>query len=227
MSTRRRSTVERHDVGASERRWVGLVLLAASLGPLAAITSALMTPHISQLPAAVPTNTTPIQHVIVIMKENHAFDNYFGTFPGADGIPSNVSLPDGAGGTVSPHWIDGTSTPDLPHSRTAMLAAYNNGSNDMFAVVANGWAPGLGNSTVGYYDERQLPGYWELASNFTLGDHYFQSVFGPTIPNRLYSIAGQSGGLMSNEIPGSGVDVKTIFDQLEMSGALEGNQLGI
>ena len=28
----------------------------------------------------------PIQHVVVIFKENHCFDNYFGTFPGANGV---------------------------------------------------------------------------------------------------------------------------------------------
>src|SRR5690242_5955262 len=31
-----------------------------------------------------PTNI-PIHHVVVIVKENHTFDNYFGTFPGAEG----------------------------------------------------------------------------------------------------------------------------------------------
>src|SRR5262245_39471021 len=31
---------------------------------------------------------TPIEHVIVIIKENHTFDNYFGSFPGAEGVVS-------------------------------------------------------------------------------------------------------------------------------------------
>src|SRR5437870_384364 len=155
VSTRRRSTVERHDLGASERRWVGLVLLAASLGPLAAITSALMTPQISQPPAAVPTNTTPIQHVIVIMKENHAFDNYFGTFPGADGIPSNITVLDATGGPLAPHWLNATWTWDLPHSREAMLTSFNGGRNDGFAIAADSLFPGLGAVAMGYYDRRE------------------------------------------------------------------------
>jgi phospholipase C len=201
----------------SDRRWFLIIVLAAAIGPMLAITSMFVAPHASPPMSPVRANT-PIQHVVVIMKENHAFDNYFGTFLGANGIPPNVTLPNGAGGTVSPHWINGTWTWDLPHSRSSMLAAYNNGSNDMFAVVANSWVLGLGDSAVGYYDRRQLPGYWELASKFTLADHYFHSVFGPTIPNRLYSIAGQSGGLMTNALPGSGVDVLTIFDQLEARG---------
>lgn len=169
-------------------------------------------------PAAVVKTSTPIQHLIVIMKENHAFDNYFGTYPGADGLPANVSLPTGEGGMIEPHWIDGAWTLDLPHDRAAMLADYNNGSNDGFAIQADAWFPGLGATALGYYDRRQLAGYWDLASNFTLADHYFQSVLGPTIPNRLYSFAGQSGGLTSNNLPGSGVDVPTVFDQLQAKG---------
>ncbi len=201
----------------SERLWLLTLILVAAMGPLVVIISVLTTQTISQAPQNAPA-TTPIRHLVVIMKENHAFDNYFGTFPGVDGIPSSAALPDGRGGYVSPHWINGTWTWDLPHSREAMLADYHNGSNDLFAVEANKWIWGLGNSSVGYYDQRQIPGYWSIAARFTLMDRYFQSVFGPTIPNRLYSIAGQSGGLMSNDLLGSGVDVRTVFDQLQERG---------
>lgn len=159
--------------------------------------------------------TTPVRTLVVVMKENHSFDNYFGTFPGANGIPPGVTLPDGNGSFVAPHWLNASSTHDLPHSRSDMLDAFNNGSSDGFAIVAERWAPGLGNASVGYYDSRQLPGYWRLASEYVLADRYFQSLFGPTIPNRLYSIAGQSGGLLSNSIPAEGVGIPTIFDQLE------------
>lgn len=168
-------------------------------------------------PPLVP-GTTPIERVIVLMKENHAFDNYFGTFPGADGIPSNVTLPDGAAGTTSPHWIDGTSTPDLPHDRQAMIESYDNGRNDLFASVAEATGAGLGNVSVGYYDARQLGAYWSLAGNFTLADRYFASMLGPTIPNRFYSVAGQAGGLTSDAVPAGGIEMTTIFDQLQARG---------
>ena len=168
--------------------------------------------------ATTVAGTNPITHVFVIMKENHAFDNYFGTFPGADGIPPGVSLPDGSGGTVAPHWIASTSTDDLPHSREAMLEAWDNGSNDRFAIVAERWGPGRGYAAMGYYDERQLPLYWALARNFTLADRYFQPMFGPTIPNRLFSFAGTNAGLDSNLIVLSSFDGLTIFDQLAAKG---------
>jgi len=149
------------------------------------------------------------------MKENHAFDNYFGTYSGVDGIPPNVSLPDGRGGSISPHRLTTSWTPDLPHSRAAMLQSYNGGRNDGFVVAAEAAGSGLGSIAMGYYDRQQLPGYWSLAANYTIADRYFQSMLGPTIPNRLYSFAGHAGGLTTNLIGTSGLDLTTIFDQFE------------
>jgi len=169
-----------------------------------------------------PASTTPIDHVVVIMKENHAFDNYFGTFPHADGIPPGVALPDGNGGLVAPHWLNATWTWSPPNSREAMLTAYDGGKNDGFATAAESSFPGLGAVAMGYYDRREVSVYWSLAENYTLADRYFQSIFGPTIPNRLYSFAGQSGNLTTNLIDQSGLDVPTIFDQLEAVLRLEG-----
>jgi len=169
-------------------------------------------------PSGTVASKTPIDHVVILMKENHAFDNYFGTFRRTDGIPPGVSLPDGQGGNVMPHWINSTWTPDLPHSRDAMIRAYNNGSNDMFAVVAESWARGLGNVSVGYYDHRQLGYYWSLAGNYTILDRYFQSMLGPTIPNRLYSFAGTSDGLGSNAIWLANILSPSIFGQLQARG---------
>src|SRR5438132_14379730 len=70
----------------------------------------------SSAPAASQTGSGKIKHVIVVMQENRSFDNYFGTFPGADGIPMRgreptVCIPDPhAGQCVRPfhdsHLID-------------------------------------------------------------------------------------------------------------------------
>jgi phospholipase C len=176
------------------------------------------TSFVPSIPPRSIVATTPIDHIFVIMKENHAFDNYFGTYPGADGIPPGTSVPDGNGGTVAPHWINSNSTDDLPHSREAMLEAWNNGSNDRFAIVAERWGTGRGSEAMGYYDQRQLPYYWGLARNFTLADRYFQPMFGPTIPNRLFSFAGTNAGLDTNVIVFSSFDGLTVFDQLTAKG---------
>jgi phospholipase C len=42
----------------------------------------------------------PIEHIIVIVQENHSFDNYFGTYPGANGIPAGTMLPKVPGGPL-------------------------------------------------------------------------------------------------------------------------------
>lgn len=193
-------------------------MVAVALVVVAAISVVVVqpTPHVQTTSHV--RGTTPILHVVVLMKENHAFDNYFGTFPGVVGIPAGISLPDGHGGNVTPHWINGSWTPDLPHSRAAELQAYDNGTMDGFAIATHAYGPGLENYTIGYYDARQIPWYWSTAASFTLADHYFQPVFGPTIPNRLYSFAGTASGLTSNAINGSSIDNETVFDQLQARG---------
>ncbi len=205
----------------SERRFALTIFFVTTLVTLAAIaTAALTQPPPSPPPPLLPIvdARTPIQHFVVLMMENHGFDNFFGTYPGVDGIPANVSLPDGQGGTVSPHWINATWTLDLPHDRASMIEDYDGGRNDMFAAVASTWLPSLANVSMGYYDGRQLGFYWSLAANFTLADRYFQSVLGPTMPNRFYSLAGQAGNLTSNDVPSGGIDIPSIFDQMQAAG---------
>lgn len=203
----------------SERRMALAIFVAAILVPIAAVAARVILPMPSPPgpPPLIP-GTTPIDHVVVIMKENHAFDNYFGTYPGADGIPSGVALPDGAGGSVAPHPVNGTSTPDIPHDRNSELVSWDNGSNDGFAIAARAWGADRPNVSVSYYDASQVGGYWALAHNFTLADRYFQSVLGPTVPNRMYSIAATNDGRLDNFLLGQSFNVPTIFDQLSTRG---------
>ncbi len=202
----------------NERRWALAVFLGAMLIPAGTVAYFIVQPYSPPPPLPPVPAATPIDHIVIIMKENHAFDNYFGTFPGVDGLPPGVALPDGRGGNASPQWLDTTWTWDLPHDRGSMLQDYDGGRNDGFAATAASVSPSLANVSVGYYDGRQLGYYWTLAANYTIADHYFQSVMGPTIPNRLFSLAGQAGGLTSDVIPPSGLDISTIFDQMEARG---------
>ena len=151
------------------------------------------------LPAtqAIATAPTPIQHVVVIMQENHTFDNFFGHFPRAHGLSDTVALPLKKGGkpVVRPFHLDTPSLPrDICHNDSCGYAAYDNGANDGF-VYATGT-----NLTMGYYDSRDVPYYWNYASRFALLDNYFSSVMGPSLPNHLYLIAGTSGGLTTNTL---------------------------
>ena len=76
-----------------------------------------------------------IQHFIYIVQENRTFDNYFGTYPGANGIPKGVKLPYRPGGPpeVAPFHLHDTALPhDLNHSWQAAHTAYDNGKMDGF-----------------------------------------------------------------------------------------------
>ena len=77
----------------------------------------------------------PIEHFIFIIQENHSFDNYFGTYPGANGIPPGTALPDYPGGPLvhQPFRITTTSIPhDLPHNWINFRVAWHNGAMDGF-----------------------------------------------------------------------------------------------
>ena len=142
----------------------------------------------------VSSQSNPIQHIIVLYQENRTFDTYFGTYPGANGIPLNAALPTSPGSKerISPFHIATLSTHDLDHSSRAARVAYDNGKMDGFIYAVGS------NLTMGYYDQRDLPYYWDYASKFVLMDNFFSSEMGPSLPNHLYLIAGQSGGLTEN-----------------------------
>ncbi|MGA8542305.1 MAG: alkaline phosphatase family protein [Thermoplasmata archaeon] len=169
-------------------------------------------------PSGPPSARTPVQHVVEIMMENHAFDNFFGTFPGVVGFPANASVPNGTGGSVPPYWISGDSTPDLPHDRASEIADLDGGRMDGFVEEMAKYNASAPETPMGYYNATQIGGYWTLAKDFVLCDMYFQPALGPTLPNRLYAIAGSSAGLTSDTWPSTPVDLTTIFDELTAAG---------
>lgn len=156
-----------------------------------------------------------IEHIIFLIQENHSFDNYFGTYPGADGIPAGTKMPlyPGGPGVISPFHLAFRLTHDLDHSWETAHAAYNGGKMDGFIAAEHSA------DTMGYYDGRELPNYWAYAGKFTLCDQFFSSLMGPSLPNHLYTVAGQSGGDVRNRIlpPAGGYGFKTMAELLERS----------
>ena len=88
------------------------------------------------LPAAASGQASiPIEHFIFIIQENHSFDNYFGTFPNANGIPSSAAFADYPGGPLVHHPFLSTKPTiphDLPHSWQAAKVAHDSGAMDGF-----------------------------------------------------------------------------------------------
>ena len=73
------------------------------------------------------------------------------------------------------------------------------------------------NLTMGYYNGSDIPYYWDYASRFVLMDNYFSSVMGPSLPNHLYSIAAQSGGIV-DDVDQFCLNITVIMDELDSHG---------
>jgi phospholipase C len=116
--------------------------------------------------------TTPITNVIMVMFENHTFDNFFGAFPGANGAASPAA-PD-------PVWSD------IDHSYAHFLTSIHNGKLDGFDVTG-----------MVSYGESDLPILWNYASQFGLSDNFFTSAATNSTPNHLYMVAAQCGGIFN------------------------------
>ena len=160
---------------------------------------------------------TPIQHFVVLMQENHTFDNYFGTYPGANGIPAGTCMPvDPSDKTntdcVEPFHIGDRPIDDLDHSLSTFQMQYNDGKMNGFVYALNQRNQN-GAMAMGYYDDRDLPYYWNLADEYVLFDNYFSSDHGGSFANHMYWVSAQPGGDRVSE--NGYADVATIFDRLE------------
>jgi phospholipase C len=140
----------------------------------------------------------PIKHVVFLVKENRSFDHYFGRYPGVDGATE--------GGTMNcSSFADTGKVPledapaviahDLGHAFYPGLLSINGGEMNGFNCVS------LGEDMTGYsqYDRGSLPLYWAYADRYVIADHFFTSMYGPTFPEHLYTVAAQSYGIVDNK----------------------------
>ncbi len=151
------------------------------------------------------TDTLPgIEHIVVLMMENHSYDNFFGTLGRGDGLrmnPRTATSWNPRGVTATNPYSDGRvqhafhmpTTCQLPAKPSQEWAAshmqYADGQNDGFVISPSGPV------AMGYWDETDLPFTYSLARKFPIGDRWFCSVLGQTDPNRRYLIAATSMGM--------------------------------
>jgi len=136
-----------------------------------------------------------IQHVIVIMQENRSFDSYYGTFPGANGIPKGVCVPDPKnGGCVKPFVDHHDSNKGGPHGDSNALADMDSGKMDGFVGQAELKCKAAPCSTdvMGHHVASDIPNYWSYAKNYVLADHMFESEHSWSLPAHLSMVSAWS-----------------------------------
>ena len=159
-----------------------------------------------------------IEHVVIIMQENRSFDHYFGTYPGADGIPMRngaplACVPDPRTGQCVKPFHD---THDLnrggPHSEKNARADINGGKMDGFigqlggrkATCRGAFDPDCAARTgepdvMGYHDAREIPNYWTYAREFVLQDHMFEPNASWSLPEHLFMVSEWSARCTSGD----------------------------
>ncbi len=175
--------------------------------------------------AAAPADhqpVTPIQHLVVLLQENHSFDNYFGTYPGANGFPAGAKMPvdpkNLGAGYVAPWHIGNATITDLSHSAATFADQYDKGKMDGFVSALNQRNQD-GKLAMGYYDGSDIPYYWNLADNYVLFDEFFSSAKDGSFANHMYWVAGippvaPKGQKLSDILAND----PTIFDRLQAAG---------
>jgi phospholipase C len=201
----------------------GVSLLAA------AAVSSVVAPSAAMSSAAVTANvpTVPVTHVIEIMIENHSFDNLFGKFPGADGIPAHTSLlnPNAyfdSAPTVTPVWATGNEgdvNGEINNSTVAEQMAMDYQPSQGYLMDHYTVFPQDGMAAITEFGPQFDPNQQYLASEYELADHNFQPVIAPTQPNVMTALNGTDHGWVYNNLePGPTQPWNSIFDELTAHG---------
>ncbi len=172
----------------------------------------------------VPAGIHKIKHVIVIQQENRSFDSYFGTFPGADGIPMSNGQPtvcvnDPATGTcVAPYVDHADVNGGGPHSAVNATADINGGKMNGFIAQSESGRKGCLVSTdpactnsakpdvMGYHTAGDIPNYWNYAKDFVLQDHMFEPNASWSLPSHLFLVSEWSAYCTEDNNPSSCVN---------------------
>ncbi|MGH3404208.1 MAG: alkaline phosphatase family protein [Streptosporangiaceae bacterium] len=189
--------------------------LLLTLLVLAGLLAACSGPKAGQLVAGGPTGSYvvppgihKIKHVIIVMQENRSFDSYFGTYPGADGIPmanglAKVCVPS-RHGCVRPYHDIKDVNGGGPHGEGNAIADVNHGQMNGFVLQRRAASRTCTNpddpackrgdfpDVMGYHTAAELPNYWAYARDYVLDDHMFEPVKSWSLPDHLYMVSAWS-----------------------------------
>ena len=230
--------------GRGSRARGGAFVLAAFLVAAAAVAIGAPVLAGASSPAPVPVHRAAVQrassvgihkikHVVIIMQENRSFDSYFGTYPGADGIPGLAGnpgrvpcVPDPMKPRCQRPYHDSSAVNyGGPHAHSNAVADIDRGRMDGFVAQEEKGCPEADNfnaqclstDVMGYHDQRELPNYWAYAHHFVLNDHMFESAASYSAVAHLYMVSGWSAkcsrlghpGSCTSDVSGTG-DLQTI-----------------
>lgn len=136
-------------------------------------------------------STTPIQHIVFLLKENRTFDNYFGLFPGVNGTTTGKINVNGVQKTIPLNTLPDVAQ-NFCHESSCAVKASNKGAMDSFNL-ADRRCKAAPYPCYAEASSTLIPNYWSLASHFVLNDNTFSSAEGPSFTNHLFSVAAGSG----------------------------------
>jgi phospholipase C len=183
-------------------RWLSLAVLLAmfafvfDINALSAPPQKAVPVHSAESTAALATAHTPIKHIVIIVRENHSFDNLFGTFPGADGATKYPLL---SGKRVPLGRTPDHLFLDIAHAGSTASFAVDGGRMDRFNQLPGAIQNGK-DIADSQYRQSDIAAYWEYARQFTLDDHFFSTIMGPSFPNHLVTIAASSNNVVDNPL---------------------------
>ena len=153
-----------------------------------------------------------IENIVVVMMENHSFDNMLGMLGRGDGFPLDArgtpkaACPDGKGNLVHAfHMPSDCQTDGVGNDWNTAHRSYDDGTNQGFVIASTG-------ESMGYFLDSDMPFTWGLARTFPIADRWFCSVLGQTDPNRRYLISATSLGLINDSFPTALPPNGTIFN---------------
>jgi phospholipase C len=178
----------------------------------------LVSPVASAFAASSSTSTEsiPLKHIFIIVQENHTFDNYFGYYPGVNGLAdAKPQLDPNDSKFVAPFEINTSTIANshanlLCHAFSCAQADYDHGKMDGFLTESGENM----NITMGYFNPDLIPYYWDYASQYVLMDNLYSPFMGPSLPNHMYLLSGASGGV-TNDNTSSVVNIPVIVNELD------------
>ena len=198
----------------------------------------------SLLTASAPLNSleaarSKIKHIIVIMQENRSFDHYFGTYPGAEGIPMENGVPTVCnpdpltGECLAPYHDPDDINYGGPHTYTFHVQSLNNGKMDGFVTAfrnKNSSCSDINDPSctlneqnpdvMGWHDAREIPNYWAYAQNFVLQDHMFEPCASWSLPAHLFMVSAWAAECTNPNDPMSCTSQLKVPDKVQQNGKL-------